>query len=198
MKQVWRSAALLAGVELTTEQNTLLTVYMGWLATEARDAGGIGPEEISRLDTRHIADSLLFGDLIETDHDEIWDWGSGVGLPGIPLGILFPQRSVVLIDRSGRRTRLAKRAVRVLDLPNVSVVQADVGQISGVTDVIVARASLPPPRLLPLARQHLRQNGVCLVGGSWVQPPQSAGWDSVQIRLDDLDRDVWILKMRQQ
>ena len=135
---------------------------------------------------------------MESHHDELWDWGSGVGLPGIPLGILFPQRSVVLIDRSGRRTRLAKRAVRVLDLPNVSVVQADVGQISGVTDVIVARASLSPPQVLPLAQQRLRTGGVCLVGGSWVRAPRFQGWDSVQIRLDDLDRDVWILKMRQQ
>ena len=198
MKQIWRSTALLSGVALNDTQTDQLTRYRDWLATEAVTAGGIGPDEVHRLDTRHIADSLLFGSQIDQDHHEIWDFGTGVGLPGIPLAILFPGRDLTLIDRSGRRVRLAKRAIRILDLDNVSVVQSDVTSISGNTDVIVARASLSPETINPVAMKHLRPNGICLVGGSWVKEPHVPGWETMQISLDDLDRPVWILKMRPQ
>ena len=198
VKQLWRSTALLSGVALSDTQIGRLADYRHWLATEAKTAGGIGPDEVDRLDTRHIADSLLFGSQIEANHIDIWDFGTGVGLPGIPLAILFPTRRLTLIDRSGRRVRLARRAIRILELDNVSVVQSDVTKISGSADVIVARASLTAEMIAPVAMNHLRTPGICLVGGSWVEEPRVPGWETVQISLDDLDRPVWILKMRAQ
>jgi len=79
------------------------------------------------------------------------DVGSGVGLPGIPLAILWPDTTVRLVERSGRRARLLRRAVRILDLENAHVDEGDLGSLEpaaweGVG--VVMRAVFPPESAL--------------------------------------------------
>lgn len=168
-----------------------------WLANEAMVSGGIGPREVDRIDTRHLADSLIFAHFV-TNPDVIWDLGSGVGLPGVPLAILFPETRFVLIDRSRRRTDLVNRAVRMLRLENVEVELADITKLDGEVGVMVSRASLPPGQLTGPVNAHLRPGGIAIVGGSWQAPPMVDGWVTEEVRLDALDRPVWFLMMRQQ
>jgi 16S rRNA (guanine527-N7)-methyltransferase len=173
---------------------------MSWLATEAIPAGAIGPGELDRLRDRHLIDSILFLQGWEGDRDPktIWDLGSGAGLPGIPLAILLPDTRLRLIDRAGRRTDLMERAVRVLNLSNVSVDRVDLEDLTGRSQMIVSRATLSPEKLGPLARKHLEPDGVVVLGGSWVNRPRKvpAGWEIKEIFPDSLDRTVWLLIMR--
>jgi hypothetical protein len=114
------------GQDASDAQVDALGAYAHWLADEARGAGGIGPAEVPRLFDRHIGDSLAYLVGMPRHVSAIVDIGSGVGLPGIPLAIMHPTVAVTLVDRSGRRSDLARRAVRVLGLDNVEVMQADV------------------------------------------------------------------------
>jgi 16S rRNA G527 N7-methylase RsmG len=197
---LWEGVAGSIGRSISPGQRTILLSYRDWLREEAIPAGGLGPEEAGRLEKRHIADSLLFyAGWERPDPPELlWDLGSGVGLPGIPLAVLLPETEVLLIDRSGRRVDLAKRAVRVLDLNNVTVQRAGVEALVGQAPMLVARAALPPDYLQPVMRRHLEPEGVAVVGGSWVAPPQlkSPGWEIKEIPRDSLDRPVWLLIMR--
>ena len=74
--------------------------------------------------TRHILDSLAIAPYISGA--EIIDVGSGAGLPGIPLSILFPDKKFLLLDSSGKKTRFMTHAAITLDLKNVNVVQSRV------------------------------------------------------------------------
>jgi len=182
---------------LDATQGDLLVKYRKWLATEAISSGLMGSAEIQRIDSRHIADSLLFAFPMD-EPDEIWDLGSGAGLPGIPLAILLPDTKLVLIDRSGRRVDMLNRATRILNLPNVEVRQCDIGDLSGVTSTIVSRASIPPRQLAGTMKMHLEQGGTAVVGGSWKKKPVVLGWETVEIPPDILDHVVWLLIMRRQ
>ena len=192
----WVRAADHSGIEVSTHQHLQMERYGRWLLEEAVVAGGIGPNETERIDQRHLADSVLFASLMD-EPSSVWDLGTGVGLPGIPLAILLPVTEFHLIDRSGRRIDLLKRCIRILDLENCQLVKSEISDLSGSIDHIVARASLAPDALLPVARKHLNQDGTAIIGGSWVSPPVHDGWETIEIPASVLDQTIHLLMMRQ-
>ena len=183
-------------IDLNPTQEHQLERFAEWLGTEGIRGGGIGPDELDRIERRHVADSLLFAVGIQSDTDEVWDLGTGVGLPGIPLAIALPRIRFVLIDRSGRRIDLLRRFIRIADLGNCQAVHGEITEISGEVGVIVARASLPPDQLLPIGERLLSDDGVMIVGGSWVAPPAEPDWEVKEIPRDVLDQPIWLLMMR--
>lgn len=198
MKPAWIRAAEYSGISPDQKQIEQMDRYARWLAAESRAAGGIGPAETPRIDRRHLADSLLFASQIPRESSTIWDLGSGAGLPGIPLAICLPTSDFVLIDRSGRRCDLMRRALRILDLPNCQVQQTDIADLEGTTDAIVSRASLSPDDLRGVIPSYLNPGGVAIVAGSWRVQPEFPGWTTVEIPEDALDQTIWVLIMRRE
>ena len=73
---------------------------------------------------KHIMDSLMIGPLL-TGHSFI-DVGTGPGLPGIPLSILYPERKFVLLDSLGKRITFLRQVIFQLKLENVTPVKSRV------------------------------------------------------------------------
>ena len=71
------------------------------------------------------------------------DFGTGGGLPGIPLAIRFPDVHFILIDSIGKKTDLVLAIVATLGLPNVEVVQSRAESWDGECDFAVSRATAP-------------------------------------------------------
>lgn len=153
------------GTPIGDIQAAALEEYASWLQAEAIPAGGLGPDEGRRLWDRHVCDSLAFAvGWPDEGPDAALDVGSGVGLPGIPLAILWPRTAWTLLDRSRGRTSLAKRAVRVLGLDNVEAVQADVDHHREHYDGIVARGVMEPAALPNKVRHLLSPVGTLVIG----------------------------------
>lgn len=189
-------AAEWAGWPLFPSQLRQLRTYGEWLREEAIPAGGIGPNESDRIVERHLADSILFagGWRRARPPKRAVDLGSGVGLPGIPLAILWPTCVMTLIDRSGRRTDLARRAVRILDL-EVEVVQGDAGAVRlGQVELVVSRAAAEPATVRLWARRLLQAGGVAVVSGSHLGPPgdEEEEEEVVMVPAEILDHPVWL------
>ncbi len=181
------------GCELDDEQLGSIERYADWLTGEAVPAGGIGPHEGESLFDRHILDSLAFLAPLDRVPRSLIDVGSGVGLPGIPLAVVLKETEVVLLDRSGRRCALLKRAIRVLGLDNVEIAQADVAAVTRSAEVVVSRASLPAPDLLP----HLRRmTDLGIVAGSTVSEPEFEGYRTMKIVSRYLETPRWLLIMQ--
>ena len=194
-------ASTWAGYSLNEPQLTQLGRYHQWLQDEAIGAGGIGPHELDRLWTRHIADSLLFGIAVQDAHICL-DIGSGVGLPGIPLAVSFPDTEFYLIDRSGRRCDLMRRAIAVLGLENCRVEQQDVRNVGDKYRAIVSRAAIPPDRMMIHVKQLLEPGGIAVLGLSWgdssPETPSSETNLAVSVMTvpaDILDTDVKLLRI---
>lgn len=195
VKPAWVTAARYAGIELDQTQCQRMRRFGRWLAEEGVRTGGIGPGELERIDRRHLADSILFASQLEAV-DEVWDLGSGIGLPGIPLAITLPETEFVLVDRSGRRSDLMRRITRILGLENCQVVAEEIEDLGGPVPALVSRASLPPAELAVVAQRVLAPGGMAVAGGSWVAPPRHSGWTTVEIPRHVLDQPVWLLIMR--
>lgn len=147
----------LIGRPLTENQGVQLQSYASWLTDEALAAGGIGPAEADRVWDRHILDAAAFLTVLpqgSVDHEPIVDIGSGVGLPGIVLATLLPARHIVLVDRSGRRLALQKRAIRILGLSNCEPLQRVIPDQEIPHGIRVFRASLPVRDVLSLHVSH--------------------------------------------
>ena len=121
-----RFDALLAQTTLTitpTQQRQLLGLVelldkwnKAYNLTSVRD-----PQEML---VRHIFDSLAVAPWLEGER--FIDVGTGPGLPGLPLAILFPAREFVLLDSLGKRIRFIRQVVLELGLTNVTPVQSRV------------------------------------------------------------------------
>lgn len=192
------AAARYSGIDLDDRLLAMLEGYGSWLRSEGAAAGGIGPEESTRIERRHLADSLLFASQFPHDAPEVLDLGSGVGLPGIPLAIAFPRIHFSLVDRSGRRAGLMRRAIRILDLENCEVIQEEIENLDRKVPVLVSRASLPPHAMRAVAVPRLTPGGVAVLAGSWREPPRHPGWTTVEIPAEVLDQPVWLLIMRRE
>ena len=142
--------------ELVSEANfNSLSRYADWLADAGTTRGLIGPREIPRIWSRHIANAAAVvldpPDLVPTGASVI-DVGSGAGLPGLVWGILRPDLSIRLVDSIKRRTDFLQEVVMDLGLESrVRVIRGRAEELHAETpaDVTTARAVAPLERLLP-------------------------------------------------
>ena len=109
---------------------------------------------------RHILDSLAIAPYVRGAN--LADVGSGPGLPGIPLALLFPEREFVLIDANGKMARFMREAVRALGLSNVRIEQQRVEAAHGIFDCVTARAFASIADMLALGGQLLAPGGIWL------------------------------------
>ncbi|MGI9529956.1 MAG: RsmG family class I SAM-dependent methyltransferase [Acidimicrobiia bacterium] len=195
------------GLAVDPKQIGELERYGQWLIAEAIPAGGLGPAEASRVFDRHIADALMYAHGIPLEARSIVDVGSGVGLPGIPVAVVRRDVTMTILDRAERRTWLARRAVRVLALDNISVVtgdaQRDIPELAGHFDAVLFRASLPVPQAAVAFQALATEKGVGLVGVSRLperpeipEPPPGVDFELTAEESLVLDSPFWLLRMR--
>ncbi len=152
-----------AGVSVDDTQYGSLSRFAEWLEEEAIPAGGLGPREAPRVWNRHVVESIVFSPAVPTS-GVVVDVGSGVGLPAIPLAIVFPHVRFVAVDRSERRIDLLLRAQSILGLVNVTPMLADVDLVTGSYDGLVSRATAGVEPTLERAAALLGADGVGIMG----------------------------------
>ena len=87
---------------------------------------------------RHYCESMFAAAHLPEGHLSIADLGSGAGFPGIPIAIVRPECSVVLIESHQRKAVFLREAAR--ELPNVRVIGKRAADISQRFDWLVSRA----------------------------------------------------------
>ncbi len=74
--------------------------------------------------SRHILDSAVLAPFVK--QGSLADVGTGAGLPGIVLALLWPELAVTLLDSNGKKTRFCRQAIAELGVKNVAVIHARV------------------------------------------------------------------------
>ncbi|MCH3916960.1 MAG: 16S rRNA (guanine(527)-N(7))-methyltransferase RsmG [Spirochaetia bacterium] len=98
---------------------------------------------------RHVVDSLAayhqFTTLIKARPAATFcDVGSGAGLPGIPLAIVFPDNHFTLVERMGRRVGFLENELVLLGLRgHVEIFPHDLKQLKSRFDIVTFRAFHP-------------------------------------------------------
>lgn len=101
----------------------------------------ISRKDIDNLYINHILHSLGIAKVMPfKPHASVLDVGTGGGLPGIPLAILFPETNFHLVDSIGKKITVVNGVAEGLGLKNVKAEQIRAEQIKGQYDFIVSRA----------------------------------------------------------
>ncbi|HOY20294.1 MAG TPA: 16S rRNA (guanine(527)-N(7))-methyltransferase RsmG [Haliscomenobacter sp.] len=133
----------------------------------------VSRKDIDSLYAHHILHSLGIAKVINFKPGaEILDIGTGGGLPGIPLAILFPETQFTLVDGTGKKILVVKEIVQALGLTNVEAHHARAEELKRQFDFTVCRAVTTLDKLCawswPLIKrkqQHALPNGLITLKG---------------------------------
>ncbi len=138
----------------------------------------ISRKDIDNLEVNHLLHSLALVKFVKfMPQTAVMDLGTGGGLPGLPLAIYYPEVKFHLVDRVGKKLRVAQDIAEQAGLANVTFQHGDVLEVKGKFDFVVSRAVMPLGDMLKLARRFISPdnynaipNGLlCLKGGDLEQ-----------------------------
>jgi 16S rRNA (guanine527-N7)-methyltransferase len=134
----------------------------------------ISRKDIDNLEINHILHSLGLVKFVKfTPGTRVMDLGTGGGFPAIPLAVYYPEVTFHLVDRIGKKLKVAQDIAERIGLTNVTIQHGDVKEVKGKFDFVVSRAVMPLGDMVPLVKRFIASedhnavpNGLlCLKGG---------------------------------
>ena len=134
----------------------------------------ISRKDIDNLEVNHLLHSLGIVKFVKfAPGTRVMDLGTGGGLPGIPLAIYYPKVTFHLVDRIGKKLKVAQDIAERIGLTNVTFQHGDVKEVKGKFDFVVSRAVMDLGDLVPLVKRFIASEGrnavpnglICLKGG---------------------------------
>lgn len=174
---------------LTTSQIDRLEHYVALLTQWSERMNLVAPSTLPEATRRHLLDSFSLATTCEQAPASLADIGSGAGLPGIPLAILWPETEVLLIESIGKKAEFLRHVAQELQLERV-LVEVERAEVVGrerrwrehfalVTARAVANLATLAEYCLPL----------CQVGGMWLAPK---GFE-IEPEVQDAEQAITIL-----
>lgn len=146
-------------IVVSDEQLKALEIYAQNLEKWQKSVNLVGSDTLPELWTRHILDSLQL--LPYVSRGTILDFGSGGGLPAVPMAIMG--QKVFACERIAKKTTFLKHVSRETNTQQkLTVLTDDVRNINVDVSVITARAVADINLLLSLT-QHYHQKDILYV-----------------------------------
>lgn len=134
--------------------------YLDLLAQFNDSMNLIGPLDRDEIVRELLLDSLAPA-LVWKPQGRILDVGTGAGLPGIPLKIVFRDRPIVLVEPRRKRSTFLKIATNRLGLEEVVIERARLEELQpDAFDYLISKAFRAPSEWLELAAPFRSASGV--------------------------------------
>jgi 16S rRNA (guanine527-N7)-methyltransferase len=110
--------------------------------------------------THHFLDSLLVFNCMDIKSGEVLDFGTGGGLPGLPVKLARPELRLTLLDSVGKKIRCLQELIAALSITDCEAVWSRLEDYSGRRfDLVLCRSvRLEPAFIAPLHRL-LKEDG---------------------------------------
>lgn len=195
------------------QQNTLIA-YLDQLQRWNRTYNLTAVREPERMLVQHLFDSLAVVAPLQsilykkTVCPVIVDVGSGAGLPGVVLAIMFPGATVHCVDTVEKKATFIRHVAGVLKLPGLHAHHARIEELPSFdADAVISRAFASLNDFAALSGEHVGAGGH-LVAMKGKQPMEeiaelhtATGWrvDRIEpLRVPELDAERCLVWLTQQ
>jgi 16S rRNA (guanine527-N7)-methyltransferase len=160
------------GLELSPTQIEQFQVYYQELVDWNKRVNLTAITEWEGVQINHFLDALTvtlaWQPPTSDAQSRLIDVGTGAGIPGIPLKIVFPNIGLVLLEATTRKAAFLYHLRDKLSLDNIEIVAgraeevAHIGQYREMFDLVLSRAVAPLPTLVELTLPF------CDIGGTLI------------------------------
>ncbi|RTL57691.1 MAG: 16S rRNA (guanine(527)-N(7))-methyltransferase RsmG [Rhodocyclaceae bacterium] len=126
-----------AGVDAAAEGR--LMAYLRLMVKWNRTYNLTAIRDEAEMVSHHLLDSLTLAPYVQ-GLDALADVGSGAGLPGIPLALVFPELKITSIETVTKKVAFQQQAKIELKLANFTVLSARVEKTQGQFAAVTSRA----------------------------------------------------------
>ena len=147
------------------------------------------------IGVKHFLDSLTVAPYLHGARS-LLDIGAGAGFPGLPLKILFPNITLLLLEASQKKVFFLRTILRLLQLKGVELMhgRAEAGAIkkryAGSFDLVLSRALADLPTSLHLALPYAKGGGhiVSMRGKKGEEEARAVDWEALGLQLREVKK----------
>ena len=194
---------------LIDEQRRLLEAYQAMLLDFNRRINLISRDADAEAVRMHCLHCLFLTCRRFPPGAVVVDWGTGGGLPAVPLAIACPDIQVIAVDKVEKKVQALRAMIRRLGLANIvarrSLAETFDADMHAESTYSVSRATAPlrdlwgwhcriaRPFARPMDADTWRPGVICLKGGDLTDEMASLSdeADIERIELADMDRRPW-------
>ena len=185
-------------IEVSDDQSRLLNEYGRMVYDVNRQFNLISRGDINEVYSHHIAHCLVLADRKVPSGTRVVDWGTGGGLPAIPLAIMWPHIAIVGVDSNEKKTRAVDLFCRRLGIRNCTSWHGRAEEMEGQFQVSVSRATAPLRDLWswheriysPIAEQNAQENRATDMGSGKKEASGAWGDGLVCLKGGDLAAEI--------
>ena len=159
------------GLNLGARELALFQTYYEELSDWNQRMNLTAITEYDKVQINHFLDSLtvvtVWQPSANKPNPRVIDIGSGAGVPGIPLKIIFPQIKLFLMDATNKKITFLNHLKQKLGLDDIEVINGRAEELAHqqyreIFDLVLARGLAPMPTLAELTIPF------CKIGGKFV------------------------------
>lgn len=158
-------------------------------------------KNIDDMLVKHLFDSLTVAKYIKGN--STIDVGTGGGLPGVVLAILYPRHHFTLVDSVGKKIIFLKNVKKTLGLANIEPLNSRVENLEGSFDNIISRAFSSVDTFYELckhfltdANQMLAMKGPDLEEQNLATLPLAIQKYSIKVPFLDAERNLIVMRRK--
>lgn len=159
-----RDRASIYGLSIDSGMLALFWRYYEFLNEWNTSVNLVSGRDLKRFTEYHILDSLKVASVFDFSVVRtMMDFGSGSGVPGIPLAIAFPGIETTLVESRKKRFTFLDTACASIPVPNARAVHSRIESLDlvfcGSFDVIITRATVRLSDFHLLSSRFLSERG---------------------------------------
>ncbi|QLE79980.1 16S rRNA (guanine(527)-N(7))-methyltransferase RsmG [Francisella sp. Scap27] len=190
-------------IKASEEQTELWIQYLKLLEKWNKVYNMTAIKNFDDMLVKHLFDSLSVAKHIKGNTTV--DVGTGGGLPGVVLAILYPEHKFTLVDSVGKKIMFLKNVKKSLKLDNIEPVNTRIENLEGSFDNIISRAFSASDNFYELCKhfltdenQMLAMKGPDLEEQNLAKLPLNTIKHKIKVPFLDAERNLIVMTKRQE